>query len=79
MIEEDDTPPKKKVEVVKGDIIDDKPAPTPTIKPKRRDKTLSNWDYRETMKNYIKGYRSEGKDSETGNKYVKKYKSNQGA
>jgi hypothetical protein len=46
----------------------------PDIKPPRRKKTLSKWDYRETMKDYMKQYRSEGKDTEIGQGYVKKSK-----
>jgi len=59
----------------KDNEIVEKPYKTsPKIKPKRRDTSLSEWDYKDKRKEYMKDYRSEGKDSETGNKYVKKVK-----
>ena len=74
MIEVDEPEEKKPVEVLKGDVKDRPFKGAPAIKPKRRRKTLSDWDYRSTGTEYMQKYRAEGRDSETGNKYVKKLK-----
>jgi len=57
-----------------GDIKERKYKAPPKIKPKRRDNTLSEWDYKDKRKEYTEQYRNEGKDVETGNKYIKKLK-----
>ena len=54
-----------------GEISEEAPKPTPKFKPKRRKLTVK---YKDTMKDYMKNYRAQGKDIETGNRYVKKYK-----
>jgi len=57
-----------------GEIKEKKYKAPPKIKPKRRKNTLSEWDYKEKRKEYTEDYRNEGRDVETGNKYVKKIK-----
>lgn len=57
-----------------GDIKEKTYKAPPKIKPKRRKNTLSEWDYKDKRKEYTDQYRNEGKDIETGNKYVKKLK-----
>jgi hypothetical protein len=54
----------------------DKPTARPDIKPPRRNPsyTHSNWDSKQHRKDYMQGYRAEGKDVDNGNNYVKKNK-----
>lgn len=70
--------PTKEIEVkhirTDNEITERKYQLPPKQKPKRRDHTLSEWDYKDKRKDYMKDYRNEGKDIETGNKYVKKIK-----
>lgn len=74
-------PPVKKVtntrvndDTVEHDVV--KPTARPKIKPPRRDPASkpSVWDSKSHRKEYMRQWRSEGKDVETGNKYVKKNK-----
>jgi hypothetical protein len=57
-----------------NEIVERKYKAPPKIKPKRRDLSLSEWDYKDKRKEYMQEYRGEGKDLETGNRYVKKIK-----
>jgi hypothetical protein len=54
-----------------------KPTARPKVKPPRRNPSYkpSDWDSKQHRKEYMQGWRSEGKDVETGNKYMKKNKS----
>lgn len=81
MIVEDDTPSSKEEGGASPapasgleDLKPDTYVAPPKFKPKRRNKTKSEWDYRSTRTEYMQDYRSSGKDLETGNRYVKKYK-----
>jgi len=54
-----------------GEISEREYRPIPKIKPKRRKRKVN---YKDTMRDYMRDYRAQGKDIETGNKYVKKFK-----
>jgi hypothetical protein len=51
-----------------------KPTARPGLKPTRRKPSYkpSDWDSKEHRRKYQEDWRSEGKDVETGNKYIKK-------
>ena len=59
---------------VSSDAI--KPTARPKIKPPRRSPKSkpSNWDSKQHRREYMREWRSQGKDVETGNRYVKKRK-----
>ena len=76
-------PPVKEVKVTNtrsnGDEVEHevvKPTARPKIKPPRRNPSYkpSDWDSKQHRKEYMQDWRSNGKDTETGNKYVKKNK-----
>ena len=62
---------RKSPEMVEKDIY---PTKTPSIKPSRKQHKVSPWDYKDTRKEYMREWRENGQDAETGNKYIKKLK-----
>jgi len=58
----------------KHDVV--KPTARPKIKPTRRKPSYmhKDWDSKSYRRDYMREWRSQGKDVETGNKYIKKNK-----
>jgi hypothetical protein len=57
-----------------SDLKDKQYKAPPKIKPPRRKTTPTEWDFKGKRTEYMQEYRSEGKDLETGNRYIKKFK-----
>jgi hypothetical protein len=58
----------------KSDLKDKIYKAPPKFKPKRRKTSPTEWDYKSKRTEYMQDYRADGKDLETGNRYVKKLK-----
>jgi hypothetical protein len=66
--------PRSKDDTVEHEVI--KPTARPGNKPTRRTPSYkpSDWDSKQHRTDYMQDWRAEGKDVETGNKYIKKNK-----